>query len=175
MLAQKLIDELRDPKSNIEFDINEWGSYEGSPKHETGCGTVGCIAGTVVWLDNVSLFKRNVTKQDNNDMSTSMMTSASRLLDLKPVHANHLFLPFNWQMDLVTDDFENAHRNIWSHNYRADLDTIEKMRGWAIEITKYANIMDYIDCYAAANAVEQICINKEPYVNWQKACEDEHT
>lgn len=161
--AELLLEQLRSPGAEQHFRMSTW-IYSPSK-----CHTVGCIAGTLI-VNEYGLRRANdILYRDEREF----ISIGAELLGLPRKIAEHLFLPPDWMLDLQSDTFRRHHKGLWTDNWRCDPDTIEKMKIWALQnwSDSNADIYDRIGPLEAARALEQVCGDELPYVNWAKAIE----
>lgn len=173
---QRLVRALRDdPQVRTHFYMRDYLVlkhmnislfHQGAPIQD--CGAVGCIAGWTVLLhdaDNIDFEEAHVSDIGGR---------AADLLGIDYAVSDHLFVPPNWQADCSEYDlFEWHYRPLWdqSDNYRADLDTVQKMHDWAVGIPQ-RDMYDRVTPDIAATAIE--CLDEHPgYVDWREAFERE--
>ena len=154
---KELIDYLNANPDN--FDMARWGPSSCGP---SSCGTIGCIAGTAVWLESCKLGVYNIPN--------AYAVTAAELLDLPLPVARHLFLPGTWVRHLKYGGFEEHYEPIWKGNYRCDLTTIERMKDWASELPGGLYIYRLIKAPQAIRALETL-EDHPHYVDWAEAIE----
>lgn len=167
MFAQELIKFLEEPSSEIDFDMSEWAKEE-------LCGTVGCIAGTAIFLNDPIRFKSllhsygDFTPENHN---VYFVGKGAELLGIEMPVARHLFMPQIWVYDLHDGAYAWHYEKVWTHNYRADLNTIKKMVDWAGD-WRGPDLVNSVTRQHAIEAIKQTAIDKEPYMDWQKVFEN---
>jgi hypothetical protein len=135
-----------------------------------GCGTAGCMAGTVCLLNGVDKEAMLADMSNAAVAVPGMIDSKARtILGLKdPRIANHLFLPEYWVNSLLSDWLPMQLQKL-PHNARPDLSTVEDMKKFAGMFRGTGLLIDCIGPDHAANCLEQILDNPY-YVNWHTAC-----
>ena len=144
------------------FKMDVWGVG-----HLGRCGTVGCIAGTALYLHR----REHYLDACHFIHHDQIVDEAAQVLGLAPIIAKHLFLPALWLGSLFDSTFISDHEGLWHGNYRCDLFTIRDMENWAARQGNEHRIFNNIvDPASAVRCIKQL--DETPhYVNWAKACD----
>lgn len=182
-LIEKYRDLLRSDEyaKLFRFDMDTWSD----DTDDEVCGTVGCIAGTIV---NVELLPFGAKKVHQQGLTA---VTARGILGLDQRTADHLFIPSSWVLYLsphiegpewlkaagqAPGTFDNL-----SSNLRPSLNTVAEMKAWAESFfwpklqTTYDGNGDLgsyrsIDRFGAANVLDGL-LNHPGYVDWREAFE----
>jgi len=164
--AHRLIKSLRsDTLVRDHFSIVDW-SGKGT------CGSVGCIAGTVIAQARNFAPDQDWHKQSLFALDGSIVEAASELLDIDPLVGIQLFVPWeNWFRPLFQDRLFNN----YSHNERPSESYIAKLKAWANGLSNdctYGPIPEEYTPDICSNAVELVAIDRLPYVDLKRAFEE---
>lgn len=176
-IARELVHNLRhDPHVRRHFSIVSWDG-------KGTCGTVGCIAGTAVamqqqltpWDNLRKIYTATAgaaTAATKGDWGTfGRVGVGARILGLDPELARQLFLPDNWLLGL---SMPTVYPPLFilpdaGHNRKPSAEYIEELKAWAVA----QDAVEFIkSCTpdASANALEDL-LDGQPYVDWKSAIE----
>ena len=164
--AHRLIKSLRsDPLVRDHFSRVTW-SGKGT------CGSVGCIAGTVIATAHNFAPDRDWHEQNRSLTRRSIAEAASELLGIEYRVGEQLFAPWGyWFGPLILDRLFAK----YSHNERPADGYIAELKTWA-ESVSHCNFGGpeprQFTPDICANAVGQVAINRLPYVDWKRAFEE---
>ena len=162
-IAQKLIHNLRhDSHTRKHFSISKW----------TGagtCGTVGCIAGTVIYM--LGQERGRLVEGDPFETAAAVfgwpdiVRAGQEALGIEFYEtADHLFLPRRMAGKLLAPELQAF--DYLPSQARPDLSTVAKMQTWARSYEAGSIGPD-----RAAFALERVVRDGVPYCNWAEAFE----
>lgn len=159
--GRDLINDLRhEERLRKHFKMGTWFSSIDKRR----CGTVGCIAGTILLRNGRTAGQ--YFRAD--DVARTIEADAAEILEIPRAVAQHLFLPHSWTIDLVCEGFHRHYEHLWHEkdNYRCDLTTIESMKKWALKCDTHWD--HNITPDGAADVLEGILDRHPGWVDWSE-------